>query len=67
MSDHYLVHCTWAKKCAMSRNNFHKYKLMRNYKQFDVSSYVDDVSQTSWDDIERCKDVNSWHVFLRRS
>ena len=64
MSDHYLVYCTWGKKCAMSEKDFHKYKLLRNYKHFDVSSYVEDVSQTSWDDIERCKDVNSAYGFF---
>ena len=64
MSDHYLVYCTWGKKCAMSEKDFHKYKLLRNYKHFDVSSYAEDVSQTSWDDIERCKDVNSAYGFF---
>ena len=40
---------------------------MCNYKQFDVGSYVEDVyiySQTSCDDFERCKDVNSVYGFF---
>ena len=43
LSDHYLIYCTWGNKRVEQQKNYHKYKLLRNFKQFDVSAYITDV------------------------
>ena len=67
MSDHYLVYCTWGKKRNTKQNSCHKYKLLRDFKHFDVNAYIADVKQINWDDIQQCKDMNNaYDTFIER-